>query len=268
MLPWRDYPTVPVLICLFWLYLISFSSYVQHKKRKTEKAYQLVKLNVLMATAWVATARVVMLNVAWKRLPRKLARFVLFCPFKSVLFILLWVLGLFFFQNAGGQLCFRFFWRAQALHGKERTPINSDGRRTIQTCCWTTGAGLSDALYMSGRLSFTGTDRQHWWVLCLWCYDGPVDAAFRQNAVLLRHTMTCWFPPGSGFTSNSLQALGSYQSQDSAGHVRLTNAAVQHKQTLTKRSVINCSVVVFRSPCSPHKSSRTAQASSHKTFSH
>ena len=97
MLPWRDYPTVPVLICLFWLYLISFSSYVQHKKRKTEKAYQLVKLNVLMATAGVATARVVMLNVAWKRLPRKLARFVLFCPFKSVLFILLWVLGLFFF---------------------------------------------------------------------------------------------------------------------------------------------------------------------------
>ena len=56
---------------------------------------------------------VFMLYVAWERgFPRKFTRFVLFRPIKKRSFNLLCVLGLFFFvffQNAGSQLCFRFF---------------------------------------------------------------------------------------------------------------------------------------------------------------
>ena len=52
---------------------------------------------------------VVLLYVAWKRgFPRKFARFALFRQIKKRSFNLLCVLDL--FQNAGSQLCFRFFF--------------------------------------------------------------------------------------------------------------------------------------------------------------
>ena len=49
-----------------------------------------------LETSWINCFSVFMLYAAWKRgLPRKIARFVLFCPIKSVPFNLLCVLGLF-----------------------------------------------------------------------------------------------------------------------------------------------------------------------------